>query len=85
MKNLFSDISQSLLPETTCRKTVLKLGADELILLGADENNMLQQIKNFVDDKWIFLVVDESTLSGTQYLNILVETPKHASCQLLFV
>ena len=32
----------------------------------------LQWIKNAVHDKQIFLVVDESTLSGIPYLNILV-------------
>ena len=37
------------------------------------------QIQNAVHDKQIFLIVDESTLSGTQYLSILVgslETPR---------
>ena len=67
IKNLFSDIGHSLPAESTCRKAVLKLGSDEL-----------QRIRNAVDDKLIFLVVDESNVSGTQYLNILVgalETP----------
>ena len=63
VKNLFSDISQNLIAKTTCRKTVVKLGTDEL-----------QRIRNVLDNKHIFLVVDESTLSRTQYLNILVET-----------
>jgi len=45
------------------QKTVLKLGADEL-----------QRIRNVVEDKQICLVVDETTLSGTQYLHILVGT-----------
>ena len=52
--------------ETTCRQTALQLSKDEL-----------KRIRNAVHDKQIFLV-DESTLSGTQYLNILVgslETP----------
>ena len=46
-----------------------------MLKFGSDE---LQRIRNAVDDKLIFLVVDESNLSGTQYLNILVgalETP----------
>lgn len=30
VKNLFSDIGHSLPAESTCRKTVLKLGTDEL-------------------------------------------------------
>ena len=63
VKNLFSDIGHSLPAESTCRKTVLKLGADEL-----------QRIRIVVEDKPIFLVVDETTLSGTQYLHILVGT-----------
>ena len=52
VKNLFSYICHSLLTETTCRKTVLKLSPDKL-----------QRIRN-VDDKQIFQAVDESTLSG---------------------
>ena len=38
----------------------------------------LKRIQNAVHDKQIFLIVDESTVSGLQYLNILVgslETP----------
>ena len=53
--------------ETTCRRTALQLSEDEL-----------KRIRNAVYDKQIFLIVDESTVSGTQYLNILVgslETP----------
>ena len=34
----------------------------------------LKRIRSPVHDKEIFLIVDESTLSGTQYLNILVES-----------
>ena len=67
IKQLFRDIGRSLPSESACRNTVRKLGTDEL-----------QRIRNAVEDKMIFLVVDESTLSGTQYLNILVgslETP----------
>ena len=53
--------------ETTCRQTALQLSEDEL-----------KQIRNAVGDKQVFLIVNESTLSGTLYLNILVgslETP----------
>ena len=53
--------------ETTCRRTALQLGEDEL-----------KPIRNAVHDKQIFVIVGGSTLSGTQYLNILVgslETP----------
>ena len=53
--------------ETTCRRTALQLSKDEL-----------KQIPNAVQNKQIFHIVDERTLSGTQYFNILVgslETP----------
>ena len=64
---LFCDIGHRLPSETTCRRTALQLSEGEL-----------KQIRNTVHDKQIFLIVDESTLCGTQYLNILVgslETP----------
>ena len=67
IKNLFRDIGHRLPPETTCRWTALQLSKHEL-----------KQIRNAVHDKQIFLIVDGSTLSGTQILNILVgslETP----------
>ena len=67
IKNLFCDIGHRLPSETTCRPTALQLSKDEL-----------KRIRNAVHDKQVFLIVDESTLSGTQYLNILVgslETP----------
>ena len=77
-KNLFRDIGHRLPSETTCRGTALQLSEYEL-----------KRIRNAVHDKQTFLIVDESTLSGTQYLNILVgslETP-HANylydCQSL--
>ena len=38
--------------------------------------NELKQIRNAVHDKQFFLVVDENTLSGTHYLNILVGSLK---------
>jgi len=43
VKNLFSDVGHSLPAESTCRKTVLKLGADEL-----------QQIRNVVKENKFF-------------------------------
>ena len=67
IKNLFRDIDHRLPSETTCRPTTLQLSVDEL-----------RRIQNAVHDKQFFLIVDESTLSGTQYLNILMgsrETP----------
>ena len=65
-ENLFRDIGHRLPSETTCRLTALQLSEDEL-----------KRIRNAVQ-KTIFLIDDESTLSGMQYLNILVgslETP----------
>ena len=64
IKNLLREIGHKLPPETTCRRTALQLSEDEL-----------KRIRNAVHDKQIFLIVDESTLSGTQYLNILVGKP----------
>ena len=67
IKNLFCDVDHRLPSETTCRRTAMKLSEDEL-----------KRIRNAVHDKQIFLIVDESTLSSTQYLNTLVgslETP----------
>ena len=61
VKNLFRDIGHRLPSEITCRRTALQLCKDEL-----------KRIRNAVHDKHIFLNVDESTLSGSQYLNILV-------------
>ena len=66
-KNLFRDIGRKLPSETTCSRTAPRLSEEEL-----------KRIWNAVHDKQIFLFVDESTVSGTQYLNILVgslETP----------
>ena len=62
IKNLFRDIGHTLPSKTTCRRTALQLSEDEF-----------KRIRNSVHDKQIFFIVDESTLSGTQYLNILVE------------
>ena len=67
IKNFFRDIGHRLPSETTCRRTRLQLSEDKL-----------KRIQNAVHDKQIFLIVDESNVSGTQYLKILVgslETP----------
>ena len=61
IKTLFRDIGHRWPFETTCRRTALQLSKDEL-----------KQIRNAVHHKQIFVIVDDSTLSGTQYLNILV-------------
>ena len=67
IKNRFRDIGYRLPTKTTCRRTELQLSEDEL-----------KRIRNAVYDKQIFVIVDESTLSGTQYFIILMgslETP----------
>ena len=67
IKILFRDIGHRSPSEATCRQTALQLTED-----------VLKPVRNAVHDQQIFLIVDESTLSGTQYLNILVgslETP----------
>ena len=73
IKNLFRDIGHRLPPETTCRRTALQLSKDEL-----------KQIRNAVRDKKTFLIVDENTLSGTQCLNILVESLKTPHVSYLY-
>ena len=60
-KNLIRDIGHRLPSETTSRRTALQLSEDEL-----------KRIRNAVCDKQFFFIVDESTLSDTQYLNILM-------------
>ena len=55
IKNLICDIGHKLPSETTCRQTALQLSKDEL-----------KRIRNAVHDKQIFVIVNESTLSGMQ-------------------
>ena len=68
IKNFFRDIGHRLTSKTICRRTALQFSEDEL-----------KRIRNAVHEKEIFVIVDESsTLSGTQYLNILggrLDTP----------
>ena len=61
IKILFRDNGHRSPSETNCRRTTLKITKDEL-----------KRIRNAVHDKQFFLIVDESTFSGMQYLNILV-------------
>ena len=61
IKNHFRDIGHRLPSETTCRRASPQLSEHEL-----------KRMRIAVHDIQIFLIVDESTLSGTQYLNILV-------------
>ena len=73
--NLFRDIGHRLPFETTRKRTVLQLSENEL-----------KRIRNAVHDKQIFLTVDESTLSGTQYLNIVVGSlENHTSITCMIV
>ena len=44
----------------------------------------IKRIQNAVHDKQIFLIVDECTLSGTQYLNILVESVETPQVSYLY-
>ena len=67
IKNLFRDIGHRLPSETTCRRTALQLSENEL-----------KRIRNAVHDNQLFVIVGESTVSGSQNLNVLVgslETP----------
>ena len=61
IKNLFSDIGHSLPSKTTYGRILLQLSADKL-----------RRIRNAIHDNQAFLVVNENTLSGTPYLNVLV-------------
>ena len=74
IKNLFRDIGLRLPSEITCRRTALQLSEDEL-----------KRIRNAVHDKQVFLIGDESTLSGTQYLNILVGSLETPNVSYLYV
>ena len=73
IKNLFREIGRRLPSETTCRRTALQLSEDEL-----------KRIRNVVHDKQSFLIVDESILFGTQYLNFLVESLKTPHVSYLY-
>ena len=64
-ENLFGGIGHRLPSETNCRRTTQQLSKDDL-----------KRIRNAVHDKQILFIVDESTLSDMQYLNILVESVK---------
>ena len=60
-----------------------------LKILVGENNTAIKRMRNAVHDKQIFLIVDESTLFDTLYLNILMEsleTPQVRylyDCQLL--
>ena len=74
IKILFRGIDLRLPSETTCRQTALQLSEDEL-----------KQTRNAVHDKQMFLIVDESTLSGTQYLiKYSSGKPGNSTRQLLY-
>ena len=63
LRSLFSSIGHPLPAEQTCRHKINELYEEEM-----------QRIKTFVKDEPAFLVVDESDVSETKYVNILVGT-----------
>lgn len=61
LRALFSDIGHPLPSLTTCRSRVKLLADSEL-----------RRIKDIVADKKVYIVIDESEISGKQYFNTLV-------------
>ena len=61
LKELFKDLGKTLPSESSCRKKVEEMGEMEM-----------NRVKNLVNGQKIFLAADESDISGTKYLNILV-------------
>jgi len=61
LRQLFQDIGHPLPSESTCRSQVS-------VLADAESN----RIKELMAGKQLFMVVDESDMNGTQYMNILV-------------
>ena len=61
IRGLFTDLGQSVPSESACRGHVQTLAASEF-----------QRIKDLLRDKTIFMVIDESEISKTKYLNVLV-------------
>ena len=75
IKNLFCDIGRRLPSKTTCRQTALQL----------NEMNYSKYEMLFMNhDKQIFPIVDESTLSGTQYSNIIMDSLKTPRVSYLY-
>jgi len=61
LKQLFKDIGKTLLSESACRRKAAEM-----------EEREIGRVKNLIYEQKIFLVVDESEISGNKYLNIFV-------------
>lgn len=60
-KSLFQDLGDPLASETTCRAKVGKFAEEEAL-----------QLQEYSKNQEMFMVVDDSDIDGTQFLNILV-------------
>ena len=61
LKQLFKDIGKTLPSESACRRKAAEMGEREI-----------DRVKNLIHEQKIFLVGDESEISGIKYLNVLV-------------
>ena len=61
LKQLFKDIGKTLPSESACRRKAAEIGEKEI-----------DRVKNLIHEQKIFLVVNESEISGIKYLNVLV-------------
>ena len=61
LKQLFKDIGKTLPLESACRRKAAEMG-----------ERKIDRVKNLIHVQKIFLVVDESEISGINYLNVLV-------------
>ena len=60
LRQMFRDIGKTLPSETACRRKAAEMGEREI-----------DRVKSFIHQQKIFLVVDESDISGSKYLNVL--------------
>ena len=61
LKQLFKDIGKTLPSQSACRRKAAEIGEREI-----------DRVKNLIHEQKIFLVADESEISGIKYLNVLV-------------
>ena len=61
LKQLFKDFGKTLPSESACRRKAAEMGEREI-----------DRVKNLIHEQKIFLVVDESEISGIKYLNVLI-------------
>ena len=66
IKNLFSSINIQIPSESTARKYIDSLSSE-----------ILAQIKKNIQDKHLFLIVDESEINSIKFINVLVGTLKN--------